>query len=39
LSSNVHCVAALAIIDLYVIEVSSEAGKLFGLDDNAIEVI
>ena len=36
MSSNVHRVAVLAVIDLYVIEISSEAGVLSGLDDNAI---
>lgn len=36
MDGHIHRAAALAIIDLDVVEVSSEAGILCGLDDNAI---
>ena len=35
MNSHVHSAAALVVIDLYIIEVSTEAGILCRLDDNA----
>ena len=36
MDSHVHSAATLTVVDLYIIEVSSKAGILFGLDDNTI---
>ena len=38
MDGHVYSAATLAVIDLYIIEVSSEAGILFGLNDNTIGV-